>query len=508
MRIENNEQKYYLSFAAAMYKQLLSIQSFDEFQNHLYSKHKYKDKFIINYAGPQQTFDTVSISDILKKDYDFSSFNDKILLVGPTYSASQDFFSTPFNKKVLQNKKLKKLKNSGNTYTPGVEIHANVLNTLINTNNLKKFEINYFTFLTFFLILCILMIPKLKLRYLSLSFILSFFFILSLSFWTFLNTYIFETVHVAFLISTLFISSIAFKILFEKIEQLKIKNMFGKYLDKKIIDNILNNKKELKPGGDAKKVSVLFSDIANFTSISEKYSAHPEKVVSFLNEYFNEMVEIVTEKNGFVDKFIGDAVMAVFGFPIEVNISDPAVIAAVLMKKKIFVFRQKFKEDFDFNVRIGINTGIVLIGNIGSLKRMEFTVIGDNVNLASRLEGVNKIFGTNILISEFTYDLLQNKDHFFIRELDLIKVKGKEKPVRIYEVFDFYDDNDTERIKLFSDFAYALDLYRNKNFVAAKKIFAENKDDFASRIYVERCDNFIDNPPDNNWDKVFTLTKK
>lgn len=507
---ENNQAFYYLSFAASIYKQYLSYDkalSFEEFSNFLSQNHRYKDKIIINYSGPRDTFDTISISDILEKNFDFSIFYDKIVIVGPTYSASQDFFMTPYNTKKID-KKLKKYQHSGNTYMPGVEIHANIINTLINKNNLQRIKYNYFSFLFIFCLLSLMFLPIIRLSFNIILFLAILIFTLIVNFKAFEYNLLFDYAPLLSSIMLLFLNSIVFKILSEKFERIRIKNMFGKYLDKKIIDTLLQSNEELKPGGDSKVVSILFSDIANFTSISEKYSDTPEKVVDFLNNYFDKMVELITENKGILDKFIGDAVMANFGFPIESLHADNIVNCAVLMKKKIFEFKQNWKQDFDFNVRIGINTGKVIIGNIGSSKRMEFTVIGDNVNLASRLEGVNKVFGTNIIISEFTYNYMQNKNNFFIRELDLIRVKGKNLPVKIYEVIDFYDEKNADIMQIISNFEQALLLYRECKFEKAYSMFIKNVNDAPSVMYAERCTIFIKNPPPKDWDKVFTLTKK
>lgn len=507
---ENNQAFYYLSFAASIYKQYLSYDkalSFEEFSNFLSQNHRYKDKIIINYSGPRDTFDTISISDILEKNFDFSIFYDKIVIVGPTYSASQDFFMTPYNTKKID-KKLKKYQHSGNTYMPGVEIHANIINTLINKNNLQRIKYNYFSFLFIFCLLSLMFLPIIRLSFNIILFLAILIFTLIVNFKAFEYNLLFDYAPLLSSIMLLFLNSIVFKILSEKFERIRIKNMFGKYLDKKIIDTLLQSNEELKPGGDSKVVSILFSDIANFTSISEKYSDTPEKVVDFLNNYFDKMVELITENKGILDKFIGDAVMANFGFPIESPHADNIVNCAVLMKKKIFEFKQNWKQDFDFNVRIGINTGKVIIGNIGSSKRMEFTVIGDNVNLASRLEGVNKVFGTNIIISEFTYNYMQNKNNFFIRELDLIRVKGKNLPVKIYEVIDFYDEKNADIMQIISNFEQALLLYRECEFEKAYSMFIKNVNDAPSVMYAERCTIFIKNPPPKDWDKVFTLTKK
>ncbi|NIM02961.1 HAMP domain-containing protein [bacterium] len=210
-----------------------------------------------------------------------------------------------------------------------------------------------------------------------------------------------------------------------------IRNTFGKYVSKQVAEAILNGRLQL--GGERKRATVLISDVRNFTAMSEKLP--PEEVVDFLNEYFSEMVSVVTKYEGTLDKFIGDALLAVFGAPIaHQDDARKAVFAALEMQEKLKEFNKKRAKKGKSEIRIGIavHTGNLVAGNIGSEVRMEYTVIGDTVNLTSRLEPLNKQFGTQILISESTYS--EVKDDIEVREIPDVELRGKEQKVKVYDV--------------------------------------------------------------------------
>jgi adenylate cyclase len=214
-------------------------------------------------------------------------------------------------------------------------------------------------------------------------------------------------------------------------ERDKLKSTFGKYMTDAVVDHLMAGKVQL--GGETLTATILFSDIRGFTAISEKMDA--KELVALLNEYFTEMVDAVMDENGVVDKYIGDAIMAVFGAPVaKPDSAISAVRAAVGMRHALAELNKKLVERGEKQIEtgIGIHTGEVVAGNIGSEKRMEYTVIGDTVNLASRLESATKELGVAILIGQDTYELV--KDHFELRQVKEITVKGREQPVMTYEV--------------------------------------------------------------------------
>jgi len=226
-----------------------------------------------------------------------------------------------------------------------------------------------------------------------------------------------------------------YMLLTEEKEKSWIKSTFSSYLNPKLVDILLQNPEMIRLGGEERRVTVLFSSIKNLGDFSQRFS--PEEMVEFLNSYFSKMAEIVINNDGTLDKYIADNVMAFWGAPVEVkDQAFKACEASIKMKEAVEELNKELKEKglAEIAINIGINTGTVVVGNVGSEKQTNYTVMGDTVNLASRIKGLNKYFHTNIIISETTYE--EVKDRFYFRELDLTRVKGKTKPVRIYEILD------------------------------------------------------------------------
>ncbi|MBI9078973.1 MAG: GAF domain-containing protein [Pseudodesulfovibrio sp.] len=291
----------------------------------------------------------------------------------------------------------------------------------------------------------------------------------------------------------------------------RLQGTLARYMSKEVADQLMEAG-ESELGGQMKPVTIFFSDIRSFTTISESLGAH--ETVSMLNEYFTDMVDILFEYGGILDKYIGDAIMAVFGAPFPSGRdADKAVHAAVDMMRGLakFNIKRASENKQTLDIGIGLNTAEVVVGNIGSDRRMDYTVIGDGVNLASRLEGANKVYGSNILISQGTKDELQ--DDFIIRQADLIRVKGKTKPVAIFEILDHHTDksfpNMTELLKWFTN-GYAQ--YQKGSFAEALKSFEQcknlNPNDKITALYIDRCQHFIDTPPQDEWDGIWVMTSK
>jgi len=291
----------------------------------------------------------------------------------------------------------------------------------------------------------------------------------------------------------------------------RLKGTMTRYMAKEVVDKLLEHGETIL-GGMTQEATIMFSDIRGFTTISEKIS--PQETVSMLNEYFSIMVDIIFNYEGVLDKYIGDAIMAVFGAPFSTG-KDPdrAVKTAIDMLTALAEFnRKRIAEAKDpINIGIGISTNNILSGNIGSLKRMDYTVIGDGVNLASRLEGTNKVYGTHILVSEFTYKKLT--DRYVSREIDLIQVKGRTKPIGIYQILGHDEQNAfphlNEALELFRE---GLMCYRQRNWQKGidyfSQVLALNTKDSASLLYLNRCRYFAENPPPDDWDHVWTLKTK
>ena len=287
----------------------------------------------------------------------------------------------------------------------------------------------------------------------------------------------------------------------------------GRYTSKALVQELLDHPEHLSlEWGRRRPMSVYFSDIAGFTTISEGLT--PELLVALLNDYLTHMTDIVLAHGGVIDKYIGDAVMAFWGAPVD----DPqhaqhAVACALAMRKRCDELRPVWKARFGYEIfaRAGINSGNAVVGNMGSKHKYNYTVMGDMVNLASRLEGANKAYGTYLMISESTKALID--DSFDLRELDLVAVKGKEQPVRVFEVLDDKGHTTAATLANATAFVEALTLYRNREFEPAKDAFAALADqDPTAKVYVDRCLHFLEQPPklanDGTWDGVWHMTEK
>ena len=276
-----------------------------------------------------------------------------------------------------------------------------------------------------------------------------------------------------------------------------IRGMFGQYMSETVISHLLAHPDKLKLGGERRRVTLFFSDLAGFTTISERLDA--ETVVSLLNDYLSAMTEIILEEEGTVDKFEGDAIMALWGAPLDQE--DQALRAcraALLQRDALEGLNRRFAglKLPPLKMRIGLNTGEAIVGNLGSAKRFDYTVIGDTVNLASRLEGLNKFYGTAIMASEATAAECGAGVEF--RELDLVAVKGKEKPVRVFEVVALKEELPPELAARNREFAQALELYRRGDLAEAETGFAallkKFPQDGPAETFLERCRRFRDDP--------------
>jgi len=291
----------------------------------------------------------------------------------------------------------------------------------------------------------------------------------------------------------------------------RMKTTMSRYMDPGIADQLLASGADAL-GGQSAEVTVLFADIRSFTTISEQLG--PQGTVGLLNDYFTLMVECIQREGGMLDKFIGDALMAGFGVPVaHTDDVDRAVRAAIAMMGELWQWNElRLTEGRSpVDIGIGLNTDTIVSGNIGSRKRMDYTMIGDGVNLASRLESACKQYGAHILVSEFTWKKLRGT--YRARELDTIIVKGKTQPVAIYEVLDYHSEQSypqlSEALGCWRD---GLKKYRQREFAAANELFARvlaiNPADAAARLYVERCALLLNAPPPEDWTGVWVMDSK
>ena len=292
-------------------------------------------------------------------------------------------------------------------------------------------------------------------------------------------------------------------------EKKYIQETFGKYVHPSIVAEILSNPEKIQPGGKRNYQSVLFCDVANFTSFSEAMA--PEALIKLLNEYLGAMTEEISNTHGILDKYIGDAIMAFWGPPFTPgNHALLACRAAISMQSTLQIMRPQWLSRGlpEIRMRVGIATGHMIVGNIGSEKNLEYTCIGDTVNYSSRLEGINKVYGTDIIVDIFTK---KNVEHdLLLRELDTIQVKGREQGSQIFEVIGENENASEDQKKLKSEYESALELYRKGEFHLAEKAFTsifKASNDLASKTMSARCKEYIVLPPEN-WSGIVVMKEK
>lgn len=477
---------------------------------------------LINYAGPQKMFPYIRAADLVdpnnskltvtqnlqdsetgrwgektfevnKNDY----LKGKILVAGLTAIGVFDLRLSPFEENY-----------------PGVETHANVIDNLLRQDFLH-FD------------------PREPLLMLGALCALGLFLIISLAHLGALSGLICTgicIVAIAWVDKTFFFSrglvvSMAFplmqvissyvvltfyKYLTEERSKKELRQTFSKYVSPAIVEEILQDPKNLELGGRKERVTIFFSDIRGFTTISEKLD--PKALSDLLNDYLTPMTDLVFANRGTLDKYMGDAIMAFFGAPI--NYPEHPKFAARCALQQLAKLKELQMEYGKkglplIDIGIGLNTGECSVGNMGSETVQNYTVMGDAVNLASRLEGINKQYGTRIIISEFTYQEI--KDDFVCREIDWVRVKGKLLPVKIFELLaEGQPDDKTDQMKKYYEDGYSL--YREKRFeqaiVAFEKAVQVKEEDNPSSIYIERCQQFLDNPPPTDWDGVYVMKTK
>jgi adenylate cyclase len=424
--IMDDDSKRYLGLSMAMLGWYLGYPKQElEAQNGMIKWEKLEiplageNKFLINFDGPPKTFPTIPFYKVYNRDFKPGTFSGKIVIVGATSDILHDVFPTPFTAE-------------GNMM-PGVEIYANVMDTIYSGDFIRKpGKIGDFLYLIIIGIITSFLIFNFKAWQ---GFIIVFAEIIAYmaaaSFIFSEYNYLVSLADPVFIMIFCYLSISTYKITVEEKEKHKIKATFSRYVSQNLVEELLN--REIKLGGEKKEISVLFSDIRGFTSMSEKME--PENVVATLNEYLSEMTDVIFKNNGTLDKFIGDAVMALFGTPaFYPDHALRAVRTAFMMKDRLEKLNEKWKGQGrpTLKIGIGINTGEAIAGNMGSLQRMEYTVIGDTVNLASRLESLNKELGTEIIISSSTYEKV--RDYVKVRQFTGIHVKGKEETLVVYEV--------------------------------------------------------------------------
>ena len=456
-------------------------------------------RYLVNYRGPKQTFKHYPIADIINGVYPPGTFKDRVVMVGATAVGIYDLRVTPFD----------------STF-PGIEVHATVVDNILHHDFLLRpgwaglFDMASIVFVGLVLGIVLSRLTAIW------GFVFGTFLAAAWTGTTYLLFIRGTWVNIIYPLLTLivvFLGINTYRYITEEREKKKIKGAFSYYVNASVVSEMLKNPEMLKLGGDKRILTVLFSDIRGFTTISEQMD--PESLVHMLNQYLTVMTDIVFKYDGLVDKYIGDAVMAVWGAPL----SQPkhallACRAGLEMMAALEELRKKWAledESIPFiDIGIGLNSGPMVVGNMGSEARFDYTVMGDAVNLGSRLEGANKHYGTNIIIGEMTYQ--QINEDLYCRELDSVAVKGKEKPVKIYELLGDYRRVPDEKLNMARSFSRGLNAYKRQKWQEARRIYSAINcyypEDKPTEMYLKRITELEKNPPDPNWNGVFVMKTK
>ena len=455
-------------------------------------------RVLINYRGPQKTFPHYSATDVIHGRVPPKAFQGKIVLVGATAIGIYDMRVTPFEH-----------------VFPGLEIHANLIDSILQGDFLHR--PNWITLVDILVIAGMgLILGALLLRVKALWGALVggglFLSVLALGKILFESQGVwmnltYPTLNLVFI----YLGVTGYRYMTEEREKKKIRGAFQYYLTASVVEEMLKNPDKLKLGGEKKDLTVLFSDIRGFTSIAENMT--PEGLVKLLNEYLTSMTDVVFKHDGLLDKYIGDAVMAVWGAPLDQpDHAKRACLTALDMLDELHRLQKKWSVEGlpVLNIGIGVNAGPMVVGNMGSSRRFNYTVMGDSVNLGSRLEGLNKVYGTNIIVSQMTFEKVE--EEFLGRELDLVRVKGKGLPVKIFELLAPRATASADQQALAGVFHAGLEEYRKRNWEKAREILqsllAKFPHDGPAKIYLERCETLSQNPPPADWDGVYTMTTK
>lgn len=458
-----------------------------------------ENELFINYAysPDKDSYQTYSYADVFNGKVDLGkAFKDKIVFVGGTAAALFDVKAMPF--------------------TPiyyGVLLHMNILDNLIAGNFMRETP-SYVTFLYVLLVglLFGLLLPRLSPWAKFATFVGVVGGGLAFCIWMFghMNRVI---PMVAPLLTGVgcYGGIIFYRLIIEEREKRRIEGRFRQYLSPKIIDILKKDPSRLRLGGEEREVSIFFLDIAGFTTMSE--ALKPTQLVEVMNHCLTEFSRIILKHDGLINKYIGDCIMAFWNAPADQpRHASQACLAALECIKILPDINRKFQEKGlpSIDCRIGVNTGVVVVGNMGSIEKFDYTVMGDPVNLASRLEGANKQYHTRIMISDVTFE--KAREDIEARDLDLIRVKGKKEPRKVFEVLSKKGELIEEMAEGRKRYHQGLALYRQRNFPEAIEAFQTVFDflpnDRVTRVYLERARAFAIQPPPPQWDGVYEMTTK
>jgi len=459
---------------------------------------------LINYAGPFGTYPHYSMVDVMEGKTPAGTFRDKIVLLGPTALGIGDMRSTPFPEP---------------TYM-GVEIHANILDNLLHVDEparsfLRRGNREEMADLGVILLFGLGLgwwfgRTRPALATLSAALAVALFLVLLVVAFGRWGMWLSFVVPAGTLLAN-YAGVTSFRMIFEEREKRKVRHTFQQYVSPGVIRLLEQDPgRFLRRGGETKELTIMFADIRGFTSLSEGLTA--DELVTLLNEYLGEMTEILFKRWGTLDKYIGDAIMAFWGSPFpQEDHAQRACSAALDMCARLEELNLGWREQGrpTLAIGVGLNTGPVNVGNMGSDRRLAWTVMGDNVNLTSRLEGLTKEYGVRIVVSESTWQQVQS--HFVGRDLDRIRVKGKQQPVGIFELLDFRE-NAERHDELLAGFEQAMGAYRRREWREAvtgfEALLERWPQDAPSQLFLRRSREFLSEAPASDWDGVYVMKTK
>ena len=452
---------------------------------------------LVPYIGKQKSFDYIPATDVLNKRVDKDLLSGKITLFGTSAPGLLDLRTMPLEPAY-----------------PGVEVHANIIQGILDGRILhapgytKGFE---FILITFIGIVLTFTLPMLSALYSTLVILGSILLLLATNFYAWTDAQMVLPVAApVLLVVLLFALQMTYGFFVESRGKRQLAHLFGQYVPPELVEEMSLKMEDINLDGEMREMSVLFSDVRGFTTISE--SLEPKELTDYINAFLTPITKVIHDDRGTIDKYMGDAVMAFWGAPLKDDQHAlHALNAATGIVERMKSLREEFAEKNwpEIYVGVGVNTGYMNVGNKGSEFRVDYTILGDAVNLGSRLEGLTKVYGVDIITSEFTRHAVPEYEY---RELDRVRVKGKEKAVSIYEPLGLLENISKDERKLLKQFHIGIKQFRAQNWDAAEReIFPLSQlepDRKIYQIYLDRIMFYREHPPGEDWDGSFTHTSK
>ncbi len=450
----------------------------------------------VPYRGPRGSFPYVSAWKVLDGSADRKLLRGRIVLVGTSAPGLLDLRSTPVEK-----------------VFPGVEVHANIISGILDGR--IRHHPAWTTGFEFLQLLLVAVLLTIALTWLSplaatLATIAMTLLVVGLSMAAWSSNLILPLASTLLLIALLFVFHMTWGFFAESRGKRQLAQMFGQYIPPELVDEMSESGHEFSLEGESREMTVLFSDVRGFTSISE--GLDPKQLTRLMNALLTPLTRVIHQHRGTIDKYMGDAIMAFWGAPLpDSDHARHALYAAFDMMQALKDLQPEFRSQGwpEIHIGIGLNTGSMNVGNMGSEFRVAYTVLGDAVNLGSRLEGLTKAYGVDIIVSESTREQIPE---FLFRELDLVRVKGKREPVAIFEPIGHKNDVDEARRAELSAWRRGLRAFRHQDWDAAEVEFFNLERQYPERqlyrIYLERITLYRQSPPGDGWDGVFTHTSK